>query len=126
MAERKRERAADPAAARPIFYPIDVATVTRMTSPKYGVIARYEQDSRYVLVGDGDKLLIGRMGINYHIEGTDREFIYLRRWDQPSVKDHGLTTLVICLRGPRVIRTYKGQQANSAPPDPKRERCQPG
>jgi hypothetical protein len=109
--------------ARPIFYPIDVAAVTRLSAPKYGVIARYEQDSRYVLLGDGDRLLVGPMGINYHIEGTDRDFVYLRRWDQPSVRSHSSITLVICLRGPRAIRTYKGPQASPAPPDPMREHC---
>jgi hypothetical protein len=116
----------EPESDRPVFYPIDVATVTRMSAPQYGVIARYEQNSQYVLLGEGDKLLVGPLGINYHIEGTDRDYVYLRRWDQPSVKDHGSTTLVICLRGPRVIRTYKGQQASPAPPDPKREHCHPG
>lgn len=105
-----------PDPTRPVFYRIDVANVTRMTAPRYGTITYIERNSAHVLPGPGDLLLIGPMGVNYHIEGSDNDTIYLRRWDQPSVRSNGPITLVICLRGPRRINTYKGPEAPPAPP----------
>lgn len=107
---------------RPVFYRIDVASVTRMTAPRYGTITYTERNSTHVLQGKGDLLLIGPMGVNYHIEGSDNVCIYLRRWDQPSVKSNGSISTFVTLGGVAQAQTYKGPKATPAPPDRRRHR----
>jgi hypothetical protein len=106
----------------PVFYRIDVANVTRMTAPAYGTITYTERNSLHVLTGAGDLLLVGPMGVNYHIEGTDHNVLYLRRWDQPSVRSNSSVTVVQDPWGPHQIRTYKGPEAPPAPGYPARFR----
>lgn len=108
--------------ASPVFYRIDVATVTRMTAPRYGTITFDERNGLHVLPGPDDLLLIGPMGINYHIEGTDSTAIYLRRWDQPSLRDHSSVSIFQTLWGQRQVRTYNGNEATPAPSYPERKR----
>jgi hypothetical protein len=100
---------------RPIFYQIDVANLTRMTAPAYGTISHLELNSLHVLRGDPGLLLIGPLGINYWIEGSDKQLIFLRRWDRPSVRSNNSVTLFVTTGGPREGRTYKesGPRARS-------------
>jgi len=100
---------------RPVFYRIDVANVTRMTAPRYGTITYTDRNSVHVLAGHGDLLLIGPMGVNYHVEGSNNDVIFLRRWDQPTVKGHGHTTIFRTLRGESPGNTYKGPETTPAP-----------
>lgn len=106
----------------PVFYRIDVAAVTRLTAPRYGTITFTERNSMHVLTGDGDLLLIGPMGINYHIEGSDQDVIYLRRWDQPRVTGHGSVTTFETPGGEHSVRTYKGARRHPSAPYPERHR----
>lgn len=118
MAEEQKAPEPD----RPVFYRIDVAEVTRMTAPRYGTITYAERNSLHVLTGKGDLLLVGPMGVNYHIEGSDNDCIYLRRWDQPSVKSHGSISTFVTLGGVAQAQTYKGPKATPAPPYPRAHR----
>lgn len=107
---------------RAVFHRIDVAQVTRMTAPRYGTITFTERNDRHVLSGPGDLLLIGPMGINYHIEGSDQDVVYLRRWDQPTLRGNGPVTILQTLRGESSVRTYKGHETTPAPAYPERSR----
>jgi hypothetical protein len=107
---------------QPVFYRLDVAKLTRMTAPRYGTITYTERNGQHVLSGPGDLLLIGPMGINYHIEGSDDSVIYLRRWDQKTLRSNGPVTILQTLRGASSVRTYKGHETTPAPPYPERPR----
>lgn len=107
---------------RAVFYRIDVEKVTRMTAPRYGTITFTERNGMHVLPGPGDLLLIGPMGINYHIEGSDDSVIYLRRWDQQTLRSSDPVTVLQTLRGTSSVRTYKGHETTPAPPYPGRSR----
>lgn len=98
-----------------MFYRIDVVRLTRMTAPRYGTITYTERNSAYVLAGPGDLLLIGPLGVNYHVEGSNNEVIFLRRWDQMSTKGHGAVTIFRTLRGESSGNTYKGPTTIPAP-----------
>lgn len=106
----------------PVFFPIDTTTVTRLTAPAYGYITWNDSRMPGVLPARWDLLLIGPLGVNFHIEGKDDRFIYLRRWDQPSVRSNSRVTIFRTPGGSRPGRTYTGRQATPAPPY---NRCRP-
>lgn len=78
-------------AVTPVYQRINVADVTPQTAPPYVSITHTERSSRFVLSSpDGDKLLVGHMGVNYFMDGpADRDMVYLRRWDQPPHRGDG-------------------------------------
>lgn len=68
----------------PVYRRIDVADVTSRTAPPYGTITFTERNSRYVLLAENGKMLIGPLGVNYYEDGPpDAAVIYLRRHDVP-------------------------------------------
>lgn len=72
-------------------YPrLDVVRLTRRTAPERGFITHNERVSRYVLIGDGALLLVGLLGVNYFIERTDANGLYLRRADVPPRRPEDL------------------------------------
>ena len=53
-----------------------------MTAPERCALTPYQLASRDVLIGDGDLLLVGPLGINYRIERKGQGgLVYARRWD---------------------------------------------
>lgn len=60
---------------------IDVAGITPLTAPPYGTITFHERNGANVLVGQNLLLLIGPLGVNYYVESSDADVIYLRRFD---------------------------------------------
>ena len=66
-------------------YPlVDVARITRLTAPPCCRITTWQRNSEFVLVGDGDLLLLGSLGVNYYVERVEGQTYYLRRWDVPA------------------------------------------
>lgn len=77
---------------QPDYVRINVAEVTPRTAPPYARITFTERNSRYVLPNeDGDKLLVGPLGVNYHLDGQpDSDGLYLHRWDVPARRNGAL------------------------------------
>lgn len=78
----------------PGYQRIDVASVTPRTAPPYVRLTYTQRNSSFVLPdgNDGEKLLVGPLGVNYFIERSDAEGIYLRRFDRPKL-DHDQVTV---------------------------------
>ena len=89
----------------PQYVRINVASVTSRTAPPYAAISHVERSSRHVLEAPDQRLLVGPLGVNYHVEGADLDVVYLRRMDVLPGRSHDLATKADPVRGTADLRT---------------------
>lgn len=94
----------------PHYARIDVERVTPRSAPLYGTITHAERNGRHVLPGSDGILLIGPLGVNYRVEGSDNEVVFVRRADVLKPGRPGLDQVKMPdrARGDRGRGTYEG------------------
>lgn len=56
-------------------------TLTPRTAPAYVMITHDERNGPDCLQTGGPLLLLGPLGVNFYIDSSDSNGLYLRRWD---------------------------------------------
>lgn len=60
---------------------VDLSRLTPRTAPPRVMLSFTERNGPHVLAGRGGLLLLGPLGVNYFVERSDAQGLYLRRWD---------------------------------------------